>query len=473
MNHLLGLLEYQLKQKNQLVPLIYSPEKLINAHMLLCGMSGTGKSVQSVRFLDSAAKAGLELDVFDVHDELDGVYGAVARIYSQATGYGYNPLVVNPDPHTGGVVRQVNYFVGLVKSVTPQFGAKQEAALRYLLTDTYAAAGIFQKNPQTWTRKQLTEAQRTEIVEGRRWNELREYYPTMEDLRSYARRKIMALTMGGDNKSVSAYDQLAKTKNRLYNLLNRQGKALTDDEVKRLESQVADQKEKLLESYGRFVESIQTGREIDDILKYDSVEVLTSVLQRIDILNATGILQSNEPDFGLARARVHQIKSLATEQQIMFTKLRLREIFERYKRMGPTRSGTEVRHVIFLDEGHKYFTEDPDDIINVIAKEARKFGIALWCASQQPTEFPEAFLTNVGATVLLGIHPNYWKRSASMLRIGEDKLKFIRPKEVLSIKLQRDGQADPPFDNVVVPNPHNAYGQRVIDYMNGEMSAAA
>nr|WP_211119504.1 helicase HerA-like domain-containing protein [Thiothrix fructosivorans] len=61
-----------------------------------------------------------------------------------------------------------------------------------------------------------------------------------------------------------------------------------------------------------------------------------------------------------------------------------------------TRSGTELRHVIFLDEAHKFFSKDNDDIINVMAREARKFGIELWCASQNPTDFPDSFLTNVG-----------------------------------------------------------------------------
>jgi DNA helicase HerA-like ATPase len=61
-----------------------------------------------------------------------------------------------------------------------------------------------------------------------------------------------------------------------------------------------------------------------------------------------------------------------------------------------TRSGTELRHVIFLDEAHKFFSKDDDDIINVMVREARKFGIGLWCASQNPTDFPDSFLTNVG-----------------------------------------------------------------------------
>ncbi|SKA74331.1 hypothetical protein SAMN02745130_01375 [Thiothrix eikelboomii] len=105
-------------------------------------------------------------------------------------------------------------------------------------------------------------------------------------------------------------------------------------------------------------------------------------MQRLDLLNAAGIFRANPPPFTDSKVRVHQIKSLSNEQQVMFVKLRLQAIFDQCKRLGTTASGTELRHVVFLDEGHKYFSKEPDDIINVIAKEARKFGLGLWCASQ-------------------------------------------------------------------------------------------
>lgn len=460
MRHYLGLSEYHLRQKQQEFLIHYEPAKLINSHMLLCGMSGTGKSFQSRRFLSSAAMAGLDVDVFDVHDELDDIPGAVACRYSQATGYGYNPLELDDDPHTGGVNRQVDFIVGLVREATPQFGAKQEAVLRYLLIDVYGASWIKQTDPRSWKRKRITESERNALIEAKNWTALRDYYPTLEDLKSYARRKLIALTIGGDNKSITAFEQLSRHKARLNGLLTKYGKTANDDEKTKLEGQIQTVRDSCIGAYTDFICNLQSGREIDDILKYDSVDVLTSVIQRIELLNSTGVLRANPPPFGDARVRVHQIKSLSTDQQVFFVKLRLREIFERRKREGVTGEANALRHVIFLDEAHKYFTDRPDDIINVIAKEARKFGIGLWCAAQEPTVFPESFLTNVGATVLLGIHSSFWKRSANMLRITEDNLKFIRPKEVISVKLQRDGQADPPFGNIVVPNPSNEMGRQ-------------
>ena len=148
---------------------------------------------------------------------------------------------------------------------------------------------------------------------------------------------------------------------------------------------------------------------------------------------------------------------------MLFTKLRLREVFERCKQQGPTEHASELRHIAFLDEAPKYFSDDKDDIINVIAREARKFGLGLWCAAQEPTSFPQSFITNCGAKILLGIDSSFWKGAITKMRITEEGLRYIKPKQVLSIKLHRDGQSDPPFTNVVIPND-NAQAQHATTY---------
>ena len=463
MRHYLGLSEYYYRQKGQQNPVYYEPERLINAHLLMCGMSGTGKSFQSKRFLDSAADAGIEVDVFDVHDELDGIKGACAVKYSQATGYGYNPLELDTDPHTGGVNRQVAWLVSLIKEVTPQLGVKQEAVIRNLLLDTYMRSGIFADNSRSWVRERITENQWREMRKAQQWGQLRQFYPTLDDLMDYGKRKLIGLTVGGDNKSVTALEGLIKQFKRLNALQGKFAKAQGDDELEKVQKGIATAKEHCQGTYRDFIDAMQTGRELDDVLKYDSVEVLTSAMQRLEVLNAAGIFRANPPPFGKAKVRVHQIKSLSKEQQVLFVKLRLQAIFERWKGVGATRSGTELRHVIFLDEGHKFFSKEADDIVNIIAKESRKFGIGLWCASQSPTAFPEDFRTNAGAVVLLGIDSSYWADTQRKMRITEEQLKFTKPKEVISVKLKKEGMADPPFGNIIVPNPASEAGRLALE----------
>lgn len=459
MQHYIGLKEYDLRELRKELAIVYEPATLINAHMMISGMTGTGKSTQAMSFLSSAAHSGIEIDVFDAHDEFENVPGAAVCIFSQATGYGYNPLVLDTNPHTGGVNSQVDFFVRLIKNVTPQFGVKQEGALRNLLIDTYAAHNISQDDPNSWHKQSVNEATRLALIESGDNTHLHKCYPTLEDLMAFAKEKVIALTIGADNKCVTAFEQLTRVRKRLDTLMRKLVQAVGETEIQKLQGQIEDQKQNCIEAYTAFINAMETGREIDDILKYDSVTVLTSVLQRIKLLGATGILSANEPPFGNSRVRVHQIKSISHEQQVLYVKLRLQDIFDRCKRQGAVPPGSRPRHIVFLDEAHKYFTNEPDDIINIVSKEARKFGLGLWCASQQPTAFPESFLTNVGATILLGIHTSYWKRAASMFRISEDTLRVIKPKEVMAVKLLQDGCVDPPFSNVVVPNPNSPMGR--------------
>lgn len=466
MRHCFGLNEYQLRQQKKQEPVYYDPSVLINGHVGIFGMSGTGKTFQSVRMMDSATESGIELDVMDVHDELHVLRGCKAVRYSQATGYGFNPLVLDADPHTGGVYRQADFLVGLIREVTTQFGSKQEAALRNAIIDCYFNRGVYPDNPRSWARKQLTDQQRKQMQADRRWSELRDYYPTLQDLLEFIDYKVKTLKLGGNNKVQSLLDAVEKSHTSLQKQLQKSSRAAAsgnDEEKTKLEGRVEAATQKWKEAFEDYV-SAGPGRELSDMIKYDSDEVLISVRQRLEILTAAGIFNANEPPFGDSRVRVHQIKSLSTPQQILFVKLRLRAIFEKCKRMGPTASGTELRHVVFLDEAPKYFSDDDDDIINIISREGRKFGLGLWCAAQEPTSFPQAFITNCGAKILLGIDSSFWKGTIQKMRATEDGLKYIKAKEVISVKLHAEGKSDPPFVNVVVPNPATYYGRVAEEY---------
>lgn len=461
MRHYFGLNEYQLRQQKKEESVFYDPERLITAHLVLCGMSGTGKTFQSVRLMNTFAAAGIELDCMDVHDELHVLSGSTAVRYSQATGYGYNPLALDTDPHTGGVIRQANFLVGLVRQVSPQMGAKQQAALRNAIVDLYFSRGIYADNPRSWVKQHITAAQRRQMINDRKWSELRNYYPTLEDLQDFISFKVRGLKLGGSNKVQTLLSSVEAANTRLQKLIAKQSRAAqsTDAEEKaKLEAQVETAAAKWREAMDEYV-AAGPGRELDDLLKYDSADVLTTAYQQVDNLAAAGIFNANEPPFGGARVRVHQLRSLTTAQQVFFVKLRLQAIFEKCKRAGATASGTELRHIVFLDEAPKYFTEGDDDIINVISREGRKFGLGLWCAAQEPTSFPQAFITNCGAKILLGIDSSFWKGTIQKMRATEDGLKYIKAKEVISVKLHTEGKADPPFVNVVVPNPNTHYGR--------------
>ena len=449
MKHRFGLNEYLFRQKKQEAAVFMDTAELINGHLLLAGMSGTGKSWQLQSLITSGARQGIEFDIFDVHNELD-VLGATSAIYSNATRYGYNPLVLNKDPHSGGVRQNITDFIALVNSTSSRLGPKQEAALRNLLLDIYFINGCYDDNPCSWNKPVISERERAALLEANRYDELRQYFPCMDDLINYAERKIRAMYLGGDTKSVRLLESVNRTAHRL-NLAHkktlRAGHDEDSAEKENLKSKLDAEKAKAIEAYAEYVNNIETGRELSDVLKYSSLEVLQTSLERLKNLNASGIFRSNPPPFGDAKVRCHQIKALSEDEQKLFVYRRLEEIFRRRKDEGIK---SDVCHVILLDEAHKFFTDGSDNIINVIALEARKFGIALWCASQSPTHFPEDFLSNCGTTILLGIHTMFWDMACRKLRIEPDILKWIRAQQVAAIKLQRKGDMSPRFQNVIV-----------------------
>ncbi|WP_240533847.1 hypothetical protein [Aeromonas veronii] len=122
-------------------------------------------------------------------------------------------------------------------------------------------------------------------------------------------------------------------------------------------------------------------------MKYDSTDVLKSVVDRLENLNAIGIFKAVPPPFDPAsQVWRYNIKALSMEERKLFVLFRLEEIFADAVQRGEQ---DDVVEVVILDEAHIYADDDPDNIINNIAKEARKFGLAMICASQSPPTSPK------------------------------------------------------------------------------------
>ena len=87
--------------------------------------------------------------VFDIHGDID-IEGASTVMFSEQTGYGLNPLRVNPDVHFGGVRKRIQEFMATMNSVMRELGPKQQATLRNVLYDVYERHGFRQDDPSTW-----------------------------------------------------------------------------------------------------------------------------------------------------------------------------------------------------------------------------------------------------------------------------------------------------------------------------------
>lgn len=445
MEHIFGINEYQYRQKQTRQQVIINTAELINSHLLITGMSGTGKSHQAKRLINSAIDQGIQVDIIDVHNELNQ-HGTSSAIYSEATRLGYNLLSLNANPHSGGIRRRINEIIGMINATSRQLGSKQETALRHLLNDIYWLNGCYDNNPNSWQKDEITEDIRSQLLDSHDYQALKQYYPTIDDLISYADRKIKALYLGTNIKSVSALERVNYLTHKLNRSISSHQKA-TPDNVEKTQKALESAKHKVKEAFETYLENIESGRELSDIMKYNSKEVLQSVLERINNLNSSGIFRPNPPLFEHNYGRCHQIKHLSDDEQKMFVYMRLEAIFRKCRDTGVK---PDLEQVVFLDEAHKFITDDSSNIINVIAKEGRKFGLGLWCASQSPTHFSEDFLTNCGTTILLGIHSSYWDMACRKLQIDKNILKYIRPKQAAAMKLQRNGAMESKFLNTII-----------------------
>lgn len=448
MQILLGTSDYHAQHGQLNVPVLWDSQILLNPHLLVCGKSGTGKTHQLRRLVTALAAQGVRVHVFDVHGDIR-VEGESRVTFSASAGYGYNPLVLDPHPHAGGVRRGINGFLGLLGRTSRRMGDRQEAVLRALLGDVYWLHGCRPDDPATWQRREVDTAEHQLLVQQRRYQELRQCYPTLDDLVQYTERKLRALYLGaagnGGSRALTALEEVERLAAQLRRLADRACKPGAGDDED-LQKKLDRAREKAIAAYGEFVQAIETGRELDEALKYDSKETLRGVLDRLKNLQAAGIFSASPPPFTeQASAWVYDLRHLSSDEQLLLICTRAEAIFRQRLQAGEQ---PELCEVILVDEAHKFLGSEDGDIFRRIALEARKFGLGLWCSSQAPTHFSEDFLATVACKMLLGIDPLYWQTSARRLGIGEAVLKYVTPRQTAAVHMDQQGQKRAPFFGV-------------------------
>ncbi len=428
------------RKQGRSVPVAWDTSRLINGHMLLVGKSGTGKThtLRSiVSQLERQAGGKLRVHVIDSHGDIE-IPGASSVKFSESTRWGFNPLEIDPDPDFGGIRKRIQFVVSAINRTSRQLGTKQEPVLRAIITDIYSANGFYEDRPETWTAEGLT----------RRGQQKRN--PTLEDAARFARHKLKAIFAGTDSRSVQALDALSKKVQAKDAKERRLGKSADDEEIAKLQDEIAKLGEEAIDLFSTHVREMRNGREFDDLMRYDSRDVLKSVLERLENLQATGIFKSEPPPFDSSAAVWrYDIRALSSDERKLFVQFALERIFRDSVKRGLQQGG--LREIIVLDEAHHYLSDDPENIVNVIAKEARKFGVGLFCASQSPTHFSDDFISNVGTKVVLGLDEMFWEGAQRKMRLDRKALEWIVPRRSLIAQMSNAGEARSSFSWVLLP----------------------
>lgn len=478
------------KELNQTVDVIWNTDQAINSHCLIMGMSGAGKSYQIKKMIAQmiATKSHNEnfrIHIYDIHGDLTISYASDV-MFSMQTTYGLNPLKISSDPHFGGVRRAIQNFISTMNRCMRVLGVKQESCIRNLLVDVYARHG-FTDNPKTWKIEESATRLLSDGSDNRvyidvpkadkevlkslclnakydgetycwwvptrdyqgavtRWPPklLRRTYPTLTDVLRYAKYVLQQSFLGTGAEAISHLEIANKAaqafqKKRLASIKN--GNAEFADE----ELSIAFEKAKMrsIETFTDYAKKITTGNEFSDLMKYDSLDVLKSVIDRLETLIAIGIFKDCSPPFDEATpVWRYDLRALSLkEEKKLFVLFHINDIFASCVAQGET---TSLRHVLVIDEAHVYAqgsNKDEENPINTIAKEGRKFGLALILASQSPTHFNDDFITSVGSKFILGIDESYWKSSSSKLMLPIEGLKWIRMQKNMLIQIKGKGDS--------------------------------
>lgn len=414
-------------------PIVWDSSAVVNGHVILVGASGTGKTFRLRRFMDAAMGQNprVRFHVLDVHGDLR-IPGAEVVEFSESKNYGLNPLAISPDPDFGGVRKRIRAFISTLNRTSRRLGTKQEAVLANLLGDLYHSRGFRPEVPATWRESPDRKM------------------PTLGDLCRFTRFKLEGMIIGAGSKAtvrLEAVNREAAKLGKAWVEAKREergaGKGATGGE-----GQTALEKAKAAakEAYAEYVDAIETGREIGDLIKYNSRDVIQSVYERLIALESAGVFKPARPPFSESSSvRVYGLKALSADEQRIFVDILLEDLFFEARRRGE-RPSTET--FIVIDEAHKFVSEEDDHILNVIAKEARKFGVGLVLASQSLAHFPDDVIANAATKVILGIDEMFHEAMARKVRLDPKQIAAIKPHHTALVQVKTKGDLSNRFVSI-------------------------
>ncbi len=443
------------------VPVVWDSRHLLNAHMVVCGKTGTGKSYSVKKMLTAGAYQArtnpdcpVRFHVLDVHADLTVANPELESrvIFSSQTQIGFNPLEINTHEHAGGVRVTINYFIGLLETVDRKLQVRQKNILRSLLEELYRNRGIIEEDQSTWVRRRITPELRLELINSGNRRKLSEYYPTLEDLIEFGQFKYNTVFGIGDAANENAKRTAASIKSlrvtfqkvrKLKQNLASKNSASQEVDLSSTLDQIETLKLDAKEAFSAFVDTMTSGNEAEDMVNFEHKDSFASILIRLRDLKGTGIFSGDIPRFDKDKPIWnYHIKHVPEAEKKLLIYYVLEKIFEARRAAGES---PDLMEIIVVDEAHKFIEEDSSSVMNRIALEARKFGLGLWCSSQSPEHFSQDFITSVSTKILLGVDKGMWPKVSQTWDISKNELSLIVPKETCAIYMDRSSVANPSF----------------------------
>ena len=414
-------------------PFFIDLNELINPHILIFGISGSGKTHFIKYIMEEIIKKYPIENIKIIDGQGDIVTPNTYTVSFTETGqYGINPLKLSDDPIYGGVRKKISNFINAINKTEKKLGNRQEAVLRNLLLDLYAKNGFFADNPSTWKLEK----------EGK-W---RKSYPTASDLLRFTYSKIFNKKFGLDRKSVKKFEELEKLNKQRYKLLidktklehnqsklNDSQNQLLKAELKNIENKINSLKEEMKKVCAEAID-YSNGSEIEDLIKYQDANILLSVYDTLNNLFSKGFFKDKEPNF---KGKLHRydIKSLEIDEQKLFAEFLAQDLFNKARETGLKE---EIFQYLIVDEARKFTNakSKKDDALKLIARESRKYGLGAVFATQQVEHLPDDILQNCSIKIILGVNEQVVSKVAKTLMIKEEHLSAIQLRKTALINVK-------------------------------------
>jgi DNA helicase HerA-like ATPase len=405
-------------------PALINFERAVNPHMIFLGGSGSGKTYMMrtiIRILAMSKRN--RIHIFDVHGDIapDGEIASHAKI-SQTSEMGLQPLKLSLDPDYGGVNRAIKQFIRSINNSTHKLGTRQESTLRKLMLELYRANGFYAEDPRTWGLDH-------DPWPGRKHPKR---YPDFDDLLRFSRSKYKQMVVGASGEAVRALEAFLK-KSALF---NKKRISYMKDEIS--EEELESAKAQAIETYEHYLSSPNNDKVLDEMIRYSSKEVLASIVDRLETLEATGIFKKkpieHDPRKPIWR---YDISSLSVDDQRTFINLKLYEIFLEAKQKG---IGHSPDTFCFVDEVRNYIFPGEECMIRKFFLEARKFGVGMAVAAQNVEHLDDDIITSAGTKMILGVDPMHTKSFSRKLHLDEEIIRGIVPKKSVLLNAIQNGK---------------------------------
>lgn len=397
-------------------------EKMINPHGIIFGGSGSGKTF-TLRGLARglAFKNRNRVIIFDVHGDILGDDPMVSTVtISQLSNAGLQPFRIDTNPEFGGVSAAIKRFLYSINATTTKLGSRMEPTLRRLLEDLFWRNGFYKDDYRTWT------------LDYDPWpnRPFPKKYPTFEDLIRFARSKQKEMFMGANSHSVKKLETFLKKSSSLH---KKRAKLTAEDEAI-----LEEEKKAAIDAYEDFLSDAKDVNILEEMLKYSSLDTISSVIDRLETLNATGLFKNSPIEFDESKP-IHRydLSSLSVSDQKTFINLALGDLFVRLRERGvASRPDTFV----FIDEAKNFIDGQADNMITKYFNEVRKYGCGLWVCGQDIRHFSDDIITNAATKLILGVDRMYSSAFATKLKLPVEKINGIVPKKTFLAELKYEGE---------------------------------